>query len=62
MFGDAAVRLLKLMGHSGTVPGALLAADVQTALAVDVKAIAESMSLWRRLRMVSIGQEARWYH
>ena len=33
MFGDAAVRLLKLMGHSGTVPGALLAADVQAALA-----------------------------
>ena len=32
MFGDAAVRLLKLMGHSGTVPGALLAADVQAAL------------------------------
>jgi len=31
-FGDAAVRLLKLMGHSGTVPGALLAADVQAAL------------------------------
>jgi len=33
MFGDAAVRLLKLMGHSGTVPGALLAPDVQAALA-----------------------------
>ena len=25
MFGDVAVRLLQLMGHSGTVPGALLA-------------------------------------
>ena len=33
MFGDVAVRLIKLMGHSGTVPGALLAADVQAALA-----------------------------
>ena len=33
MFGDAAVRLLKLMGHSDTVPGALLAPDVQAALA-----------------------------
>ena len=32
MFGDAAVRLLKLMGHSDTVPGALLAPDVQAAL------------------------------
>jgi Domain of unknown function (DUF1840) len=32
MFGDVAVRLLKMMGHSGTVPGALLAADVEAAL------------------------------
>lgn len=32
MFGDIAVQLLKLMGHSGTVPGALLAEDVPTAL------------------------------
>ncbi len=32
MFGNDAVRLLKLMGHSGTVPGALLAEDVQVAL------------------------------
>jgi hypothetical protein len=32
MFGDIAVNLLKLMGHSGTVPGALLAEDVPKAL------------------------------
>lgn len=32
MFGDVAIRLLKLMGHSGTVPSALLAADVPAAL------------------------------
>ena len=32
MFGDAAIRLLKLMGHSGTVPSALRAEDVQPAL------------------------------
>ncbi len=32
MFGDIAVQLLKLMGHSGTVPGALLAEDVPAAL------------------------------
>lgn len=32
MFGDVAIRLLKLMGHSGTVPGALLAEDVEAAL------------------------------
>ena len=33
MFGDVAVHLLKLMGHSGTVPSALLADDVAPALA-----------------------------
>ena len=32
MFGDVAVTLLKLMGHSGTVPGALLPDDVPAAL------------------------------
>jgi hypothetical protein len=32
MFGEVAVALLKLMGHSGTVPSALLAEDVPTAL------------------------------
>lgn len=33
MFGDVAVTLLKLTGHSGTVPSALLADDVPSALA-----------------------------
>jgi hypothetical protein len=33
MHGDAAVALLKGMGHSGTVPGAVLAADLPDALA-----------------------------
>jgi len=33
MFGDVAVALLKMMGHSGTVPSALLARDVPAALA-----------------------------
>lgn len=32
MFGDVAQSLLKMMGHSTTVPGAILAADVPTAL------------------------------
>jgi hypothetical protein len=32
MFGEVAVTLLKLMGQSGTVPGAILAADVPAAL------------------------------
>jgi hypothetical protein len=32
MFGDVAVRLLRMMGLSGTVPGALLPDDVPGAL------------------------------
>jgi len=32
MFGDVALTLLKMMGHSGTVPSAILAADVPEAL------------------------------
>jgi hypothetical protein len=32
LFGDVAVALLKMMGHSGTVPSAILAADVPAAL------------------------------
>ena len=32
MFGDVALPLLKMMGHSGTVPSAILAEDVPAAL------------------------------
>lgn len=32
MFGDVAQAMLKMMGHSTTVPGAILAADVPAAL------------------------------
>jgi hypothetical protein len=32
MFGDVAIHLLKLMGHSGTVPSAIRAEDVGDAL------------------------------
>jgi hypothetical protein len=31
-FGDVALTLIRLMGHSGTVPGALAAEDVPAAL------------------------------
>lgn len=33
MHGEVAVQLLKMMGHSGTVPSAVLAADIPAALA-----------------------------
>jgi hypothetical protein len=32
MFGDVALNMLKMMGHSETVPGAILAKDVPAAL------------------------------
>lgn len=32
MFGDVGLAMLKMMGHSATVPGAILAADVPAAL------------------------------
>ena len=32
MFGDIALQLLKLAGHSGAVPGAMLAADLPEAV------------------------------
>lgn len=32
MFGDVGLDMLKMMGHSATVPGAILAADVPAAL------------------------------
>ena len=32
-FGDVAVKLLKLMGQSGAVPGAILAQDIPAAVA-----------------------------
>ena len=32
MFGDIALNMIEMMGHSRTVPGAILAEDVPTAL------------------------------
>ncbi|MBU2642222.1 MAG: DUF1840 domain-containing protein [Thiobacillus sp.] len=32
LFGDVALAMLEMMGHSATVPGAILAADVPAAL------------------------------
>jgi hypothetical protein len=32
MFGDVALSLIRMMGHSGTVPSALLARDIPQAL------------------------------
>ena len=39
MHGEAAVALLHAMGHTGTVPGAILAAELPEALARLVRAI-----------------------
>ena len=42
MFGEVAIRLLKMMGHSGTVPSAIQASDVPEALEKLKKAIQHS--------------------
>lgn len=42
MFGDVAKTLIQMMGHSGSVPGAILAADVPQALAKLKAAIARN--------------------
>lgn len=39
MFGDVATRLLRMMGQSGSVPGAILAQDIPPALARLRKAV-----------------------
>ena len=41
MFGEVGRKLLTLMGHSGTVPGAIKAADVPAALAKLTDAVTE---------------------
>ncbi|MEJ2455147.1 MAG: DUF1840 domain-containing protein [Candidatus Thiodiazotropha sp.] len=51
MFGDVAVRLLKMMGHSGTVPSALLAEDIPTALERLEKAIDKEKKLHEPVEM-----------
>ncbi len=45
MHGDAAIALLKAMGHSGSVPGAILAADLPVALAALRQALERQASL-----------------
>ena len=42
MFGDVAVQLIRMMGHSGAVPGALLAEDIPEALANLKRALADA--------------------
>jgi hypothetical protein len=41
MLGDTAVQLLHLMGHSGTVPSAILSADIPAAVEQLERALAQ---------------------
>lgn len=44
MFGDVAVSLLKMMGQSGTIPGAILAGDIPRAVeALKAKVAAQAV-------------------
>ena len=42
MLGDTAVQLLRLMGHSGTVPSAILSRDIPAAVDKLERALAQS--------------------
>ncbi|MBA3536312.1 MAG: DUF1840 domain-containing protein [Tatlockia sp.] len=44
MFGAVAKKLLTLMGHSGTVPGAIAADDIPEALSLLKKGLAKTKS------------------
>ena len=44
MDGDIAVQLLKAMGHSGTVPSAILAKDIPAAVARLGSAVAATLA------------------
>jgi len=57
MFGDIAVTLLKLAGHSGTVPGALLAAQIPAALARLEQALPAAGAKVESVRSVPPGAE-----
>lgn len=56
MFGEVAVPLIKMMGHTGIVPGALLATDVPTALARLESAVAAHPDA----TLDPDGQSSRW--
>ena len=45
MFGDVAVQLLQLMGHSGTVPSAILAPDIPAAIERLMRALEQGASV-----------------
>lgn len=45
MFGDIAISLIKLMGHTGTVPSAFSAEDVPAALVLLEAAVEEAKQL-----------------
>ncbi|MGD8588952.1 MAG: DUF1840 domain-containing protein [Chromatiales bacterium] len=56
MFGDVAVHLLHLMGHSGTVPGAIQAEEIPESL-VRLKTAIEQAKAENRLEPQTEGDE-----
>lgn len=58
MFGDVAQRLLKMMGRSGDVPGAILAEDVPAALECLKKAIEAEKAAEMSERAADAGEDA----
>ena len=59
MFGDVAIKLLKLMGHTGTVPGAIMAEDVPAAL-TRLKAAIEAVQLEAKADSAEKERDKNW--
>lgn len=57
MFGNVAEQLLKLMGHSGTIPSAILAEDIPPALAKLKAAVAQGQAPTADVEALDEGDE-----
>jgi hypothetical protein len=57
LFGEVAQRLLKMMGHSAKVPGAILAKEVPLALQNLTEAIAKEKDRGMQPQQAMLGEE-----
>ncbi len=59
-FGDVAQTLLKMMGHSGTVPGAILAEDISKYLNRLQSALAQQKAAESKENVEQPSEQDRW--
>ena len=61
MFGNVANKLIVYMGHSGTIPGAVNADDVRTALEKIVGAVREEMQTEETREAIALQDDDEFY-